>query len=420
MRSLPVLLAAFAASAAIAAGSQVYYRIAVGDEAPAYRLGLPASLYSATAGGNWRNLQVFNATGEPVPTQFDQPVGNWVSQRHSLPFYPLPASQTAASSTAMPGGGLVVDGSRLPSAQWASLELELADAAYRGRVRWWLGDDLQHWREGGETGLLKLASGPAQTRIDLAGASGRYLRIDWLDQPFTLNAAHAITMQAEVPAVEWQWSSWVAGRATAQAGDYEFDLAVKAPLERLEVRLPQNNTLVAARWLARNDASAPWQLVWQQPLVRVGSAPVVVSGFAAAPQHYWLLQVDTAQGGLGRGVPEVRAGWQARQLIFMARGSPPFRLGYLSGRADGGDAELATLLSDRRVPVGSAMLGEPFLLNEPASVAAVAGASRPDSRRFWLWGSLLFAVALLGAMAWRLLRETPPAVESVNGDPDKD
>ncbi|XZG71616.1 DUF3999 family protein [Chitinibacteraceae bacterium HSL-7] len=374
------------------------YRITLSGEAPAYRLTIPATLYGKIDQGKPHTLQVFNARGEPVPTQRVPLAVTWERRHQRLPFYDLPAGQTGTKQDARTNSGVILDGGPLGGAPWQSVELDLAETAYRGRVRWWFSDDLRQWHDGGESSLLKLEGGPAQTRLDLDARSGRYLRIDWLDQPFTLNNAQGTALRARPAAPHWQWSPWVTARPGRAAGDYEFDLGVHAPLERLQIRLPQSNTVVATRWLARDHASADWQPVWQQNLVHLDNAPLTLSGFAATPLRYWRLSADTSQGGLGSGMPSVRAAWQAQQLRFVARGPAPFTLSYRPAHAQTRSGPVSG------VKTAMAGLEKPSVPESKARTPAEPGLARTLA----LWGSLMLAVMLLLVMAWRLIRSPEP------------
>ena len=47
----------------------------------------------------------------------------------------------------------------------------------------------------------------------------------------------------------------------------------------------------------------------------------------------------------------------------------------------------------------------------PSAPASVAGAPAPANHKLWLWGALLGALALMGFMAWSLLKPAAKAAD---------
>ncbi|WP_028456419.1 DUF3999 domain-containing protein [Chitinilyticum litopenaei] len=392
--------------------------IVLHGQAPAYRFDVPASVYAASRHDGLRDLRVFNADGEPVPVAYSPLYARPAVREHrqSLAFFAVPALATEQVSQDADGRlqlqrtvpdtpvGLLLDASQLPEGDWQALRLQLAEATYRGRVHWLLSDDLQNWRTGGQQELLKLAGGPGQTSIDLAGQRARYLRLDWLDKPLQLHGAELVWHERAAAAAVLRWSAWQRATPGEHAGEYLFDLGLRAPVERLEIRLPQANTVVNARWQGRAMAQQPWQPVAQGRLSQLGVASVALEDVGGAPWRYWRLLVDTRQGGLGQGMPELRAAWPAGQLTFIARGKPPFVLAYGREHAGAAPLTLDELLDGQQIAIASATLAAPMLTaNRPSAASAEADNAR--WRKAGLWASLVLAVLLLAVMAWKLLRE---------------
>ncbi|WP_034639295.1 DUF3999 family protein [Chitinilyticum aquatile] len=435
MRNLLVVLAWLVPLAVLAAPAQqaaaardtpdgyaLRQPIVLQGEAPAYRVTIPASVYDFSRQEGLRDLRVFNAAGEPVPFAVDvvRPSANDRENQQVLPFFAVPALAAEQVTQDADGRlllqktvsekpvGLLLDASQIPSGQWQTLTLQLADANYRGRVQWLLSDDLQVWRTGGQQELLKLASGPGQTTVNLDGQHARYLRLDWLDKPFRLQAATLRWRERGDAPAALNWTGWQRARPGPSPGEYLFDLGLRAPFERLDIRLPQANTVAGAQWYSRESESMPWQAIASSRLSQLGQASVALQGFGSVPWRYWRLLVDTQQGGLGQGMPELRAAWPTEQLTFIARGQAPFLLA--CGRETPGAAPqtLDALFDGKAVQLASASLAAPL----PAAASSTAASAIPPDSDRWrkagLWGSLLLAVLLLGAMAWKVLRE--PAV----------
>ena len=102
---------------------------------------------------------------------------------------------------------------------------------------------------------------------------------------------------------------------------------------------------------------------------------------------------------------------RATQLVFLARGEPPFTLALGNGAVKAANLPLSTLMPDnsneRLKTLGQATLAGEVAVASP--VVAVAPAAGTDWKKLGLWAVLLLGVAALGAMAFSLLRK-PPAV----------
>jgi len=141
----------------------------------------------------------------------------------------------------------------------------------------------------------------------------------------------------------------------------------------------------------------------RQPNGEVTSEPVAV---AASSQRYWQLRVDPKSGGLGREPPSLRVEWRPRQIVFAARGNPPFTLAYGSGVAQPVALPVATLVpgydTTKGLPanVGTAAVGPALKAGDAAALRAPV-----DVKRIVLWSTLVIAALVLGAMAWRLAKQ---------------
>ena len=121
------------------------------------------------------------------------------------------------------------------------------------------------------------------------------------------------------------------------------------------------------------------------------------------------MHVDPATGGLGAGLPKLRAGWLPQHIVFAARGSAPFMLAYGSATAPRRRCRSArwcpatTPRTRRSIGVAVAQPAQAVAGNAARLTPAV------DWKRWVLWLTLLLGVAVLGTMAWRLSRELQQA-----------
>ncbi|MGH8390986.1 MAG: DUF3999 family protein, partial [Pseudomonas sp.] len=101
----------------------------------------------------------------------------------------------------------------------------------------------------------------------------------------------------------------------------------------------------------------------------------------------------------------------ATQLVFLARGEPPFTLVLGNPSVKGANLPLSTLIPDysaeRLAGLGQAKVAGEAVVTS-AAVAAPVDAG-PNWKKLGLWAVLLLGVAALGAMAYSLLRKPPVA-----------
>ena len=107
----------------------------------------------------------------------------------------------------------------------------------------------------------------------------------------------------------------------------------------------------------------------------------------------------------------LRVAVRATQLVFLARGEPPFTLALGNASAKAANLPLSTLIPDysaeRLNTLGQATVAGDVRVTSPALVAAVD--TEPNWKKLGLWAVLLLGVAALGAMAYSLLRKPAAA-----------
>jgi len=225
-----------------------------------------------------------------------------------------------------------------------------------------------------------------------------------------------------------QWET-VSGRLVAdKTGDYAFDMQGVFPADRVRFELPQANTVVQVELFSRARNDAPWRPVTRGTAYRLrrDGAEVSSPDFAMSENadRYWLLRVDQKGGGLGTGEPKLLLGWVPNEIVWVARGNPPFTLAYGSRDAKPSAYTIESLIPGYR---RDADLDAKLASTEQSSAAsvkaveadapAVLGGQRAleeriDVKRWTLWAALVLGVALLGWMAWRLLKQMDKAKSS--------
>lgn len=409
---------------------------------PFHRVELPLAVL-AQARPDLADVRIFNGAGDALPYAFasSQAPQLAASPPASVPRFPLKnagavnagldvkieadgrlISLRSQATTATPAvAAWLFDLSALQQPAEALL-LDWAAPAdgFSTTVRVEASDDLRDWRPLAEAPLLDLRFGGQvlqQKRVDFSATRYRYLRLAGAAALPPLTGSAVVTLPAQAVAPQ-RWLE-VTGRPGEQAGDYVFDLGARLFATRVELRLPQVNTVAPVEWQVRERQRDEWRSVARSTAWRLqrGGAdlhsPALETG--AVPGRYWRLRVDPRGGGLGAGNPVLRLAWTPTQLVFLARGHAPFMLAFgnrdarpaplplaslIPGYRPGMEAALPLAQAGRMVTLGGRNAPAPGLEDRPPA----------DWKRWLLWGVLLTGVGMLALMARALARrgDTPP------------
>jgi hypothetical protein len=199
------------------------------------------------------------------------------------------------------------------------------------------------------------------------------------------------------------WSSETVAARQDSRGDYVFDLGAHLPVQRVDLRLAEANSVVMADLYSRKDPLDAWNFVTHARFFRIHTpggdrenAPVDVP---LNRDRYWLARTPNPSSA---GEPALVAAWHPGELVFLAQGDPPFLLAYGSRSSTAVRTDLTPFIPN------IAML--PATLAKPARLGGAARLVAPRApfpwRRWILWLVLFGAVAALGYMAARLLEDT--------------
>jgi hypothetical protein len=402
--------------------------------APAYRVAIPYSVYQRAAYEDLRDLRVFNARGEVVPYELTPAPAETVQQPPgvSLPFFALrgnsrPTLEGMRITIRSPGTavnveavgraadaglvtGYLVDARELPF-PLSQLRLKWQDNApqFSGLVRVDSSDDLASWQTArSDAPVVNLLNGTAQLVQGDVGiatpARAKFWRLTWVGPaaPFAVTSVTAFATQIHRPEHS---SLTVLGTEVADhPEEFAFDLDATLPVNRVNIELPEPNSVNRIELLSRAHPTDPWRSVTAGDFYRVRNdgldhqnQPLEIPTNA---DRYWLARATHSDAKFG-GSPRLTAYWATEDVVFLARGGGPFTLAYGNGKAAMGTTTLDSLLSG--VTVSRAALEIPV---------ALGGAGRralPARIIPWkmavLWTVLALGVLLLAWMSYRLARE---------------
>ncbi len=439
------MCAALAASAQEAPADFTHHvPLSVSGNGPWYRLELPLAVQLNARQADLADVRVFNAAGEPQAYALSRQSSQRTESRNvaDVKWFPLYAADTQESlpgvvmktttegtlveikpsSAAKPGKqvlrGWVLDASAIKAPlQQLSLDWSREQEGFQ-RFSIEASDDLQRWEPWGEGQVARLSFADERVEqhdVSLAGRSARYLRLVWKGQaaPLLTSAKLVSATRSSLP-MPLVWSQPLAG-TRLKAGEYSWQLPTGLSVERLRIELKQPNTLAPVTLAGRSDAKQLWQPLNNGLLYRLTqNGQDVVQDELQLPGQVVTelkLQVDERGGGLGADAPALRFAVRATQLVFLARGEPPFSLALGNASVKAASLPLSTLIPDysaeRLNTLGQAKVVGDVAVASPVVVAAVEDG--PNWKKLGLWAVLLLGVAALGAMAYSLLRKPPAA-----------
>jgi hypothetical protein len=305
----------------------------------------------------------------------------------------------------------VLDGRALETAI-AGLVIGWPDDApeFAGRLRVEGSDDLAYWQtlvEGAPIANLRAGeSRLVERRIETRLLRSKFWRLSWLGE----QAPFEITSVTAEPAGDRQEigrpSLVVEGTPVAgKPGEFEFDVQSQLPVDRLNLELPEVNSVADVQLLSRTGPKSPWSPVTRSGFYRLqSSAGELVNGeisIAPTSDRFWLARIDLRGNGLGSGKPKLRIAWPPHEVVFLARGGGPYILAFGNASTTAMMGRIAAL------PKGGAVLYAPLgkreILGGESRLTPVVDASLSKSTILWI--VLGLGVALLAYMAYRLAKD---------------
>jgi len=409
----------------------------ISGEGPWYRLELPLAVQLSARQADLRDVRVFNAASEPLAYALVRQSAQGAENLTRLKGFPLYATadsgdtapgvrvQSSATGTLVqvqpaseaPTGTQVRRGWLLDaSAVKAPLHKLILDWSSErdGFQRFSIeaSDDLQQWRAWGEGQVARLAFADErveQREVALPGQPARYLRLLWQGQAAPELTSIQVQSTSSLP-LALVWSQPMAG-SVIQPGQYSWQLPSALNIERVRIELRQSNSLAPVGLLGRQGSQQAWQPLSRGLLYRLTQGGQDVTQdqlqLPGYPVEQLKLEVDERGGGLGAEAPALSFAVRATQLVFLARGEPPFTLAVGNPSVKAANLSLATLIPDyspqRLAALGQARVDGQWHANVPVA-PTVAGI---NWQAIGLWAVLLLGVAALGGMAYSLLRKPP-------------
>lgn len=434
------------------------YMLKTPGESPLYSLPLPNEVYRQLRRADLSDIQVFNGAGEAVPYALRTLKDEKSRTTASVPYFPLYETENSQDDISLSirrdadGTILDFDTSRVHESEATAVTGYLLDlgklSENTGSLElYWLTNgrhgsatvslqqsaDLQHWYPlVHKVTLVDMEYGGnrvVQRKIHFQGRAERYLKMIWQkDSPAIELESVTAESRPIVSRQNLQWVSLYNGIKSTTNGITAIDFTsnYRLPVRNVRLRFTEPNAIINASIQSRAAESQEWREqcrgVFYSVKVEGQTVQSEPCSFLGTTSREWRLVVLDDGAGLSGNSKSVMIdlGWKSDELIFMARGTPPFLLAYGSGKiesvqsASRTDMVLAAVKQQGEGVVLNAGLGKKI---ELGGEAALQPPPPPKPWKTWLlWGVLIVGVLLMAIMAMSLIKDMQKATAETDNE----
>jgi hypothetical protein len=428
---------------------------------------LPQSVYLHAHSADLNDVRIFDASGAKLPFALQVPPLQGHTERQSLPvkIFPVSSNQPLSASagaidldirTGADGSllsvktkagngdktsgqsthlvGLVLDARQFDSAG-KPIDKTLIDAlhfslpaqmkSYTAQVWLEVSDDLKQWDTIGAAELSWLVNTDTQTlandRLEFEPRSFRYARLTWRSgEPIQFGAitVESVVQTQDAPTIEKLVLQPSPGK---EAQDLVYKAAIAIPVEKIGLQFTEENVVLPAtlgsyRELPSRQIGQP--TTWRfEPWTRATFYQITQEGkvrrsgdisISLTHADEWVLRPQVATGSK----PTLSIAWQPAALIFLASGKGPYTLAFGRDKVKPAALDLSQVAPGFTVPelakleqavAGPVQTQQVLASLQDSDAPAASAAAR--MKTWVLWVVLLLGVAVLGALAWSLLKE---------------
>jgi hypothetical protein len=249
--------------------------------------------------------------------------------------------------------------------------------------------------------------------VDLPSFSGRYLRFSF-HKPFKGQLPLNITLlYSKIRRPHFRTTSVKGIRTSDNPNVFTYNAKGFLPIERIQLRLLKDNSLIKVRLSSRPNSNVPWRHHKSEIFYRLKidgaeleNPPIELPN---TQDRLFRLEIIAGTWPQKGPVPKLLLKWHPHECVFVATGQPPFMLAY-------GNADLVyapPVVNDLLEAIGQKNKKNYLGYSRLEAPQVLGGDDRLINKvyvkdhwlRVILWAVLLLCVAGLAFMAYRLYRQ---------------
>lgn len=416
-------------------------------DTPFYELEIPTTVYETITRSDLGDLRVLNGDGQVIPHGLRNPAltTNQKTETKSVPFFPLYQQAGKAptdlhlnikrntqgevinihSHPATDSNDKRLTGYLLNLREWNKPIQQITvnwknpdNTSFIRKLRITKSHNLERWQHvaRGKT-LVNMAYQNQQlmeNTLKVSSSKSNYLRLIFEDQKPGLDIESIEVSYTKSTRTKQQNWKPLSIKATSNIGEFSFTNNLKTLARQLDIKLPENNTVVRVQILSRINAEREWRYRGSSLLYRLSvngnSIEKSKINISAKRDKHWLIRFDQQGGGIGAAAPQVKMSWYPQTLVFVARGQPPYRVVWGSTRVNPVNVNANQLLPNLNNNVTNEnMISTALLLSEtmrPINKQVLQPKEKEINWQHWiLWIVLVASALMLIWMAVRLMKK---------------
>ncbi|MBU0728950.1 MAG: DUF3999 domain-containing protein [Proteobacteria bacterium] len=425
------------------------YPLTVNGNGAICSLFLPEEIYGGVTRKDLGDIRLFNAGGDIIPHTIrrQQLESSKLSATENVPLFPLYTHMqrrtngdlsllinrkpdgtiiqldTTDSGEGQPDKslyGYLLDMSRIEEHP-ARLELQWEDSGdhFLTTVNLHHSDDLAKWTS------LSLNNTVAELNysgdriyrnsIPLPQKTQKYIQLTWpVGKPqIVLKSVKVISRPLQLKR-QRQWTELQGIRGEDSRMVFEYISAAYLPVDAVNLSFQEKNSIIKATIKSRADEDAQWRIrargVFYNLEFEEGEIRNEIVTINQTVDKLW--RVEVSQDGAGLDLinppPALALGWTPHELLFIARGAPPFMVAYGSGKLThdteaGSSTMILQALKKSKSITSSVQIGKRMRLGGEG-VLEIPPPPKPW-KKWILWGVLVSGVLIMIRMVWSLQKQ---------------
>ena len=419
------------------------YKIEFSKGNSVYEATLPGFVYQTVTKPDLGDIRVFNSMSEIVPHQViskdREEIEKDIAPPVQLKYFSLPTnnikdldlsgikiktdkrgtiievSQGAREQTRTKGliTSYIIDASGIEEPiRTLKLELDHPERKhYFSRVNLFASEDLKIWRVVNLGAVLANLEHQGESlikdEISLEEEKAKYYRLSWSGNDGELKLSSVLAkfgkkIELESPSLVWES---VPGIVDGEDNSiFNYELKGFLPVGDIRVKFDQANSMANIVLEARNNSDEQWQYSGEGTVyslekegTRLEEAEISVP---VKRLKFWRLKFNAHQESFGTNAPKLEFGWEPEKIRFLARGTPPFYIGFGNAGVESiksvnlEDEKFSESTAQAQITERKVLGGESRLTYKPAY----------PWKSWILWAVLILGVSALGKIALTLMR----------------